>query len=206
MQQEFTSAGLDEAGDHSYMNIIVGSEGQDLDAPLGSNFARSRYYLVVDVQTMDHKALTNPWATTGGGAGIQAAQMIAGQRPEAVLTGMIGPNAFAVLEAAGVPVFSAPSGTVRSAIQAYRSAHLLPLARPNAAPHAPFQHLAAPHADVTRPRSGMKRRGKGRESRRAINEGELARLKARATALQEELSAIQARIHQMESHAHEKPE
>lgn len=188
------------------MSIIISSEGEDFDVPLGINFARSRYFLVVDVQKMSCEALANPWATTEGGAGIQAAQMIVSQRPEAVVTGMIGPNAFAVLEGAGIPVFSAPSGTVRSAIQAYRSAHLLPLARPNAAPHAPFRHFAPAHADVTRPRPVPKRKGKGHESRRATSDGELARLKARATALQDELSAIQARIRQMESNTHEKPE
>jgi len=188
------------------MNIVIGSEGQGLDAPVSTNFARSRYFLVVDVETMVCETIANAWITTGGGAGIQVAQMIVDQRPKAVVTGMIGPNAFAVLEAAAIPVFSAPSGTVRSALHAYRSAHLLPLARPNATPHTPFHHLALPHTTVAKPRIEGKRRGRGHGGPKAINKGELAHLRAKAAALQEELAAVQERIRQMEGHVQEDTE
>ena len=40
-----------------------------------------------------------------GGAGIQAAQFVTGQKAEAVISGDFGPHAFEALHAAGVPMY-----------------------------------------------------------------------------------------------------
>jgi predicted Fe-Mo cluster-binding NifX family protein len=176
------------------VKIVVSAEGPDLEDQLGINFARSRYYLLVDVETSAHTALANPWSMARGGAGPQAAAMVAGQQPVAVVTGLIGPNAFATLDGAGIPVFAAPRGTAREAVQAYRTAHLVPLLGPNAEPHAPFHSLETAHANLL-PRSGGPRRGP-RASRRPSRDVDAsrARLHERARELEEELAATRARL------------
>ncbi|MHB1417216.1 MAG: NifB/NifX family molybdenum-iron cluster-binding protein [Chloroflexota bacterium] len=176
------------------MKIIASAEGPDLDSPLGANFARCRYYIVVDLDTMAYEAMANPWANARGGAGYQAAQMAAGQKAQAVLTGMIGPNAFVALEDCGIAVFSAPTGSVRSAVQAFRAAHLQPLSGPNAAPQAPFSRHELSHSglDGRRPAGSRKRAGTGRRTK--DEDEQLARLQERVRMLEEELSSLRGHL------------
>ena len=49
----------------------------------------------------------------GGGAGTKAAQLVIDKAVQTVLTGNIGPNAFAVLSAAGITIYTGVSGTVQ---------------------------------------------------------------------------------------------
>lgn len=172
------------------MRVLLSAEGAELDSPLGVNFARSPYYVVVDVDTLAHTAMANPWATARGGAGFEAAKMMAGQGVQAVITGMIGPNAFVALQDAGVPVFAAPPGSLRAAVQAYRAAHLRPLAGPNASPHAPFSRQSLAHGSLdVRPRRGG--------SRRAERQAEVASLRARVRALEEEVVALREYVREI---------
>jgi predicted Fe-Mo cluster-binding NifX family protein len=60
------------------------------------------------------------------GAGIQAAALVARHRPAAVLTGHCGPRAFQTLQAAGIRVIVEVEGSVRDAVQDYRSGKLQP--------------------------------------------------------------------------------
>ena len=69
---------------------------------------------------MQFEVLDNSSAMAAGGAGISAAQMIAGQGVKAVLTGNCGPNAYGVLSAAGIQVITGVSGTVKDAAQQYK--------------------------------------------------------------------------------------
>ena len=68
--------------------------------------------------------------------GDAAAQQIAARQTGAVLTGHCGPNAFNVLAAAGINVFSGISGTVKEAVQQYQSGSLEAIAQADASPHS----------------------------------------------------------------------
>lgn len=117
------------------MQIAVSADGRDLDALISPHFGRAPTFVFVNTETLDVKAEANPGIETPRGAGIQAAQFIADRGAEAVLTGTIGPNAYETLQAAGIPVFSVSAGTVRSAVQAYQAAHLMPITGPTAKPY-----------------------------------------------------------------------
>jgi predicted Fe-Mo cluster-binding NifX family protein len=118
------------------MRVVVSSQGQDLDAPASSVFGRCPTLVFVDTDSMEFEALPNPAASAGGGAGIQAAQFVVNQGAGAVLTGNLGPNAFDVLDAAGVSGYLVPEGTVRQAIQAFLEDRLQPMAGASAVAHA----------------------------------------------------------------------
>jgi len=96
--------------------ICVSAKGPDLEAEVDPNFGRAPYFLIVDPKTMEFKAFANPHAQAGHGAGIQSAQLAAGQAVSAVLTGQVGPNAQRVLESAGIRVISAEKCTVGEAL------------------------------------------------------------------------------------------
>lgn len=118
------------------MRIVVSAEGATLDAPASPVFGRCPTYVLVDSETMEAEAVENPAMNQGGGAGIQAAQFVVNQGAQAVLTGNLGPNAFDVLEAAGVKGYLVPAGTVRQAVEAFKAGQLQPMGGANVAAHA----------------------------------------------------------------------
>jgi len=65
---------------------------------------------------LDFKSFVNPHSQAGQGAGIQSAQLVAGQSVSTVLTGQVGPNAQQVLDSAGIRVIRAENCTVREAL------------------------------------------------------------------------------------------
>ncbi len=91
-------------------------------------FGRCPYYVIMDTDTMESEVLSNTSMGAPSGAGIGAAQVVAGKGVEAVLTGAVGPNASAVLSQAGINIVSGVQGTVREAVEAYKSGGLKPAA------------------------------------------------------------------------------
>ena len=69
------------------MKIAISATGKNLDAEVDPRFGRCQYFIIIDPETMQFEALENSSAMASGGAGISAAQMIAGKGVEAVLTG-----------------------------------------------------------------------------------------------------------------------
>jgi predicted Fe-Mo cluster-binding NifX family protein len=118
------------------MKIAVTASGRDLDAPTSPVFGRCMTYILVDTETMQYEAVENPALSAGGGAGIQAAQFIIGLGAQAVVTGNVGPNAFGVLQSAGVPAYLCQDGTVRQAVEAYKAGQLSAAGGATAPAHA----------------------------------------------------------------------
>ena len=75
------------------MKIAITAEGTDLQAFLDPRFGRCPYFLLVDPDTLECKAMPNPGMSAGGGAGIKAAHTLIGQGVKVVITGQCGPNA-----------------------------------------------------------------------------------------------------------------
>jgi predicted Fe-Mo cluster-binding NifX family protein len=118
------------------MKIAVSSEGNHLDATTSPVFGRCPFFVFVDPETMAFETVPNLAVSEGGGAGVQAAQFAVNRGIDAVLTGNLGPNAFDVLQAANVPGYVIPAGTVRQAVDAYNTGRLQPMSRANVAAHA----------------------------------------------------------------------
>jgi predicted Fe-Mo cluster-binding NifX family protein len=118
------------------MRIVVSSQGESLEAQASPVFGRCPSYLFVDTETMTFEVLPNPAMNQGGGAGIQAAQFVVNRGAEAVLSGNLGPNAFDVLQAAGVPGYLISGGTVREAVEAFKSGQLQAMGTASVAAHA----------------------------------------------------------------------
>ena len=79
---------------------------------------------MVDSETMEFQAITNEGAMASGGAGIRAAQLVAAQGAEVVITGAVGPNAHPALTDAGISIVTGTFATVRDAVEAYKKGTL----------------------------------------------------------------------------------
>jgi predicted Fe-Mo cluster-binding NifX family protein len=73
---------------------------------------------------MEFETIPNDAAGAMGGAGIQAAHIVASKGVKVLITGHIGPNAFQALSAAGIKIVTGALGTVREVIEKYRKGEL----------------------------------------------------------------------------------
>jgi len=101
------------------VKIAITSTGAGLNSAVDPRFGRCAYFALIDPPGGALEAVPNPFQQGSGGAGTQAAQWIARQGVEALLTGQCGPQASAVLRQAGIPVIEGVSGTVREATERY---------------------------------------------------------------------------------------
>ena len=173
------------------MQIVVTSNGADLDAPASPVFGRCPIYIFVDPETMAFEAVDNPAVGAPGGAGIQAAQFIVERGAAAVVSGNVGPNAFNVLEAANVPVYLFSGGSVRDAVAAYKAGDLPDAGAATAPEHAGMG------------RGGGLGRGRGRGAAPQVatpsaREEEITTLKKMASDLRQQLAEILERIDRLE--------
>lgn len=101
------------------MKICITSQSDNLDAEVDPRFGRANYFLIIDTDNMEKEFIRNPYIQARGGAGIQAAQLVANKNVETVITGNIGPSSFQVLKEAGLDIISGVSGKVKTAIETY---------------------------------------------------------------------------------------
>jgi predicted Fe-Mo cluster-binding NifX family protein len=85
------------------MRVCVTAEGDSLDSYVSDDFGHAPFFLVVDTDTMEFRAVDNP-ARFAEGAGMKAAEAVASLGVEAVLTGGVGPHGMAILGRAGIMV------------------------------------------------------------------------------------------------------
>ncbi len=118
------------------MNIAVSAQGTTLDAAVDPRFGRCQQIIVVNTETFEYTAMSNPNIGASGGAGVQTAQMVSKKDVQAVLTGNCGPKAFQTLQAADIPVYIGMDGTVREAVERYNAGQLQLASQANAQGHA----------------------------------------------------------------------
>ncbi len=162
------------------MRIVVSAQDGSLDAPISAVFGRCPVFIVVDTTTMQFEVVANPAMSQGGGAGVQSAQWVVNSAAQAVLTGNLGPNAFAVLQAAGVPGYLVSEGTVRQAVEAFLAGRLQAMGQASAADHAGLN----PQPVSTAPAGGR--------------EAQLAALRERLRSLRQELAETLDQIEQLD--------
>jgi len=107
------------------MKVVVTAQGPGLDSPVDPRFGRARQFVLVDTDSGEFTAHDNAQNLNAPqGAGIQAAQTAARLGAEAVLTGHVGPKAFATLRAGRVAVYTGVTGTVREAVERFKAGQL----------------------------------------------------------------------------------
>lgn len=113
------------------MKLIITTASADIDAPVDPRFGRAACFLVVDADSLEWQAISNPAIYASGGAGIQVAQFVADQECDAVVSGDFGPNAYNALKTAGLPMYLFGScRTAREVVQRLNSGQLEQLDSP----------------------------------------------------------------------------
>jgi len=133
------------------MKICISAVGNNLNVALDPRFGRAVYFLIVDDKGKLTKAIKNTGIQAMRGAGITAAQIIAEEKVNVVITGNIGPNASMVLNSSGIKVFLGnPTMKVKDVIQEFKQGKLLQAKE------------AVPCSPGFGSGTGQRRRGRGR--------------------------------------------
>lgn len=120
----------------STLKVAVSSQGPTLESAVDPRFGRSRYFIVVDTDTRafsSHDNVQNLNAAQG--AGIQAARNVIQLGVSAIITGNLGPKAFATLQAGQIAMYVGVQGTVQEAIDQFVAGKLQPVSQPNVEGH-----------------------------------------------------------------------
>jgi predicted Fe-Mo cluster-binding NifX family protein len=94
------------------MKIAISVTASKPGAAFEPRFGRAAAFAIVDTNTGEQQVVANPAAQSRGRAGIRAAEFLVRQHVEAGISGAFGPNAYEVLQASGVRLYQAKSGTV----------------------------------------------------------------------------------------------
>ncbi|MBT4483898.1 MAG: NifB/NifX family molybdenum-iron cluster-binding protein [Candidatus Latescibacteria bacterium] len=118
------------------MKIAASSQGKELSSMVDPRFGRAQYFIVVDTETGEYTSHSNEMNLNAmQGAGIQSAKNVSDFGVQAVISGNMGPNAFATLQAAGIDVYVKASGTVRDAVDAFKEGKLEKIDKANVGGH-----------------------------------------------------------------------
>jgi len=107
------------------MKLVITSQGFAMTSLVAPRFGRAKYFFVVNTDTgaarpVDNKVNLNAIQ----GAGIQSGRKVIELGAQAVITGYMGPKAFATLQAGGVSVYTCTEGTVADAIEQFKAGNL----------------------------------------------------------------------------------
>jgi predicted Fe-Mo cluster-binding NifX family protein len=107
------------------MKIAITTLGKEMQSPVDPRFGRARWFIVVETETGEFEPVDNEKNVDAAqGAGIQAARNVAKLGAKAVVTGNVGPKAFAALKAAGIDVYLGAHGTVQEALEQFQKGAL----------------------------------------------------------------------------------
>jgi predicted Fe-Mo cluster-binding NifX family protein len=107
--------------------IAISSEGPTLEDKVDPRFGRAAGFVIADPEDMTSTYIDNGTSQTRAqGAGIQAAETVAGHDVSAILTGYVGPKAFQALSAAGIKVAQDLGNiSVKEAIERYNQGNII---------------------------------------------------------------------------------
>lgn len=116
------------------MKVCITSTGAELSSSVDPRFGRAANVLLVDIDTNEVRRLEGATGASHG-AGVEAAQSVVNAGASALVTGRIGPRAYEVLAAAGIPVYVAPPTTVERALGDLAAGRLEEIDAATAEPH-----------------------------------------------------------------------
>jgi predicted Fe-Mo cluster-binding NifX family protein len=98
------------------MKITIPVDEKSLNSNVCVSFGRTPYFLIYDTDTKKSVFLDNSAAASTGGAGIKAAQMIADNQVNILLTPRLGENAADVLKSAEIEIYKTTTASAKDNI------------------------------------------------------------------------------------------
>ena len=118
------------------MKVGISSTGKTFQDQLDPRFGRAAGFIIFDLDSGQSEYLDNQGNQEASkGAGIHSAQNVVQAGADAVITGHIGPKAFAALDSGGVKVFQSEVKSVQEVIDDFRQGNLTQAHNPDRPGH-----------------------------------------------------------------------
>ena len=117
------------------IKLCISSTGEDLNSNVDPRFGRCNYFLIINPNKMNFELVLNENSNAMGGAGIQAAELLAKKGADIVITGNVGPNAFQTLKAANIKIITGVSGNIKRIVEKYNRGELKENEEPSVESH-----------------------------------------------------------------------
>jgi len=198
------------------MKIAISADGNHLESTIHERFGRCPYFLIIETEDLTVEVIENTNSQLSGGAGIQAASMVAAKGVAAVITGNCGPKAMQVFNEAGVQLILNQHGVIREVVDKFKDGLPASSSRTDVSGMSDSAPPSSPTAmgrgrgrglggggglgggrGMGRRYSGMGGSGgarPGRSSGTFTRQGELAQLQQQADECRQQLMDIEARI------------
>lgn len=106
------------------MKIAIPINEKEPESGVCISFGRTPFFYIYDTETQSGDAVVNTAADSQGGAGIKAAQELADNKIDILLTPRCGENAAAVLNTAGIKMYKTSGDSVNDNIKAFINGEL----------------------------------------------------------------------------------
>jgi predicted Fe-Mo cluster-binding NifX family protein len=106
------------------MVIAISADRSGPNPLVGSDFGKSRCFVLFGPNGEILETVDNPYADSLGDGGIQSAQMLIGRNADVVITGGIGRNALMILSGAKVRICRSPGRNVAEAVALFLEGRL----------------------------------------------------------------------------------
>jgi predicted Fe-Mo cluster-binding NifX family protein len=106
------------------MKIAIPINDKSMDKGVCPSFGRAPYFLVYDTETKKGDFIDNGAASSQGGAGIKAAQLIVDNGADALITPRCGENAASVIKTGQVRIYRSIEGSIQENIYALQDGRL----------------------------------------------------------------------------------
>jgi predicted Fe-Mo cluster-binding NifX family protein len=117
------------------MRIAISTSGDKKESNLDRRFGRCEYFLIYDTEKDSYEAIPNEGIDASGGAGIKAASQIIDAKADVIITGNLGPNAFELIEKAGIKGFTCEIVPAFKALELFQKGNLLEISNAGMAHH-----------------------------------------------------------------------
>ena len=107
------------------MKIAIPVDEASMESNVCVSFGRAPYFLIFDTETQNSNFVDNQVAaSSSGGAGIKAAQLVVDQGVEALLTPRCGENASDVFDIAKIKRFKTINSSIQDNLNAFHQNQL----------------------------------------------------------------------------------
>lgn len=100
------------------MKIAIPATANNIDSEVCQSFGRTEFFLIYNTNDQSNFFLDNSAATSQGGAGIKAAQILVDEHVDVLITPRCGENAASVLLEANIAIYKAAGNNLKDNISA----------------------------------------------------------------------------------------
>lgn len=100
------------------MKIAIPATANNIDSEVCPSFGRTEFFLIYNTNDQSNFFLDNSAATSQGGAGIKAVQILVDEHVDVLITPRCGENAASVLLEANIAIYKAAGNNLKDNISA----------------------------------------------------------------------------------------